>query len=205
WGARFKSAFGAPDGRALFGIVQGGVFADLRQRSAEALNQMAFDGYAIGGLAVGEGQQLMLETIEATVPFLPRDRPRYLMGVGTPDDLLASAMRGVDMFDCVMPTRSGRHGQAFTRFGKINLRNAGYAEDTRPLDEASPCEATRRYSRAYLHHLFRAKEMLGSMILSWSNIAYYQELMAGLRAALALGQGAEYCALMREGWARGDI
>ena len=205
WAARSRAAFGAPEGRALFGIVQGGIFADLRERSALALGEIEFDGYAIGGLAVGEGQQLMLQTIEATVPHLPQDRPRYLMGVGTPDDLLASAMRGVDMFDCVMPTRSGRHGQAFTRFGKINLRNARYAEDTRPLDEASGCEATNRYSRAYLHHLFRAREMLGSMILSWSNIAYYQELMSGLRAALAAGTGAEYCARMRKGWARGDL
>ncbi len=204
WGARSHAAFGTPDGRALFGIVQGGVFADLRERSALALRQIGFDGYAIGGLAVGEGQQIMLETIEATVPHLPQDRPRYLMGVGTPDDLLASAMRGVDMFDCVMPTRSGRHGQAFTRFGKINLRNARFAEDMRPLDEASGCEATRRYSRAYLHHLFRAREMLGPMILSWSNIAYYQALMAGLRAALAVGQGADYCAVTRDGWARGE-
>ncbi|VAW12564.1 Queuine tRNA-ribosyltransferase [hydrothermal vent metagenome] len=205
WGARSKAAFGAPDGRALFGIVQGGVFADLRERSALALREIGFDGYAIGGLAVGEGQHLMLETIEATVPHLPKNRPRYLMGVGTPDDLLASAMRGIDMFDCVMPTRSGRHGQAFTRFGKINLRNARFAEDTKPLDEASPCEATRRYSRAYLHHLFGAREMLGSMILSWSNIAYYQELMSGLRSALAAGEGEEYCASARQGWARGDV
>jgi queuine tRNA-ribosyltransferase len=205
WAERSRAAFGAPEGRALFGIVQGGTFDDLRAGSAGALHGLGFDGYAIGGLAVGESQSLMLETIEATVPHLPEDRPRYLMGVGTPDDLLASAMRGVDMFDCVMPTRSGRHGQAFTRFGRLNLRNARFAEDGRPLDPASACEATSRHSRAYLHHLFRAGEMLGAMLLSWSNLAYYQDLMAGLRAAIGRGEGAAYCEAVRQGWARGDV
>jgi queuine tRNA-ribosyltransferase len=205
WAERSRAAFGAPEGRALFGIVQGGTFDDLRAGSAGALHGLGFDGYAIGGLAVGESQSLMLETIEATVPHLPEDRPRYLMGVGTPDDLLASAMRGVDMFDCVMPTRSGRHGQAFTRFGRLNLRNARFAEDGRPLDPASACEATSRHSRAYLHHLFRAGEMLGAMLLSWSNLAYYQDLMAGLRAAIGRGEGAAYGEAVRQGWARGDV
>ncbi len=163
---------------------------------------MDFPGYSIGGLAVGEPQAVMLAMIEEVMPHLPDDKPHYLMGVGTPDDLLAAVARGVDMFDCVMPTRNGRHGQAFTRFGKVNFRNARHADDPRPLDEASSCPAARDYSRAYLHHLVRTEEMLGSMLITWINLAYYQELMAGARAAIAAGRYADYMAEVREGWAR---
>ncbi len=181
WAERSRQGFGKQPGRGNFGIVQGGVNERLRRRSAEGLVSIGFEGYAIGGLAVGEGQKLMLQTIEQTVPHLPADRPRYLMGVGTPEDILESVARGIDMFDCVMPTRSGRHGQAFTRFGKINLRNAKHADDPRPLDAESPCPALSSYSRAYLHHLIRSGELLGMMLLSWANVAYYQELMQGIR------------------------
>jgi queuine tRNA-ribosyltransferase len=187
WAQRSRAAFERLAGghQALFGIVQGGTYADLRARSAKALTMMDFPGYAIGGLAVGEGQAAMLATLEATTPLLPADKPRYLMGVGTPADIVASFARGIDMFDCVMPTRSGRHGQAFTWAGKLNLRNAAFAEDTAPLDAESTCPAARDYSRAYLHHLFKAGEILGSMLLSWANIHFYQELMAEARAAIA--------------------
>ncbi len=185
WAQRSRDAFGTQPGHGNFGIVQGGTNEVLRRRSAEGLISMGFEGYAIGGLAVGEGQKLMLQTIECTEPHLPQDKPRYLMGVGTPDDILESVARGIDMFDCVMPTRSGRHGQAFTRFGKINIRNAKHASDTRPLDAEHPCPALSHYSRAYLHHLIRSGEMLGMMMLSWANIAYYQSLMAGIREAIA--------------------
>ncbi len=187
WAERSREAFERMAGRhqALFGIVQGSVFPDLRARSAEALVAMDFPGYAIGGLAVGEGHALMLKTLGQTAPLLPREKPRYLMGVGTPADLIAGIARGVDMFDCVMPTRSGRHGQAFTWAGRINLRNAVHADDPRPLDEASACPAARDYSRAYLHHLFKAGEILGAMLLSWANIQFYQELMAEARLAIA--------------------
>lgn len=186
WAERSRAAFASMAGphQALFGIVQGSIFADLRARSAEALVAMDFPGYAIGGLAVGESQATMLTTLDATARLLPRDKPRYLMGVGTPGDLVAAIARGIDMFDCVMPTRSGRHGQAFTWSGKINLRNAVHAEDPRPLDELSACPAARNYSRAYLHHLFKAGEILGPMLLSWANIAFYQELMAEARKAI---------------------
>jgi queuine tRNA-ribosyltransferase len=187
WAGRSREAFARMAGphQALFGIVQGGVFGDLRARSAEALAAMDFPGYAVGGLAVGETQALMLETLAATTPLLPRNKPRYLMGVGTPADIVAAVARGVDMFDCVMPTRSGRHGQAFTWSGKINMRNAVHAEDACPLDEASACPAARDYSRAYLHHLFKAGEILGAMLLSWANVHFYQELMAEARKAIA--------------------
>jgi queuine tRNA-ribosyltransferase len=187
WAGRSREAFARMAGphQALFGIVQGGVFPDLRARSAEALAAMDFPGYAVGGLAVGETQALMLETLAATTPLLPRNKPRYLMGVGTPADIVAAVARGVDMFDCVMPTRSGRHGQAFTWSGKINMRNAVHAEDARPLDEVSACPAARDYSRAYLHHLFKAGEILGAMLLSWANVHFYQELMAEARKAIA--------------------
>jgi queuine tRNA-ribosyltransferase len=187
WAGRSREAFARMAGphQALFGIVQGGVFCDLRARSAEALAEMDFPGYAVGGLAVGETQALMLETLAATTPLLPRNKPRYLMGVGTPADIIAAVARGIDMFDCVMPTRSGRHGQAFTWSGKINMRNAVHAEDARPLDEASACPAARDYSRAYLHHLFKAGEILGAMLLSWANVHFYQELMAEARKAIA--------------------
>ncbi len=190
WAERSQNAFARIAGshQALFGIVQGGVFEDLRARSADALVAMDFQGYAIGGLAVGEGPALMLKTLRETVPLLPVQKPRYLMGVGTPADLVSAIARGVDMFDCVMPTRSGRHGQAFTWSGKINLRNAAHAEDPRPLDETSTCPAARDYSRAYLHHLFKAGEILGAMLLSWANIHFYQQLMAEARAAIAEGR-----------------
>jgi len=206
WAERCKRAFeGAGPGRALFGIVQGGDDPALRVESARALVDIGFPGYAIGGLAVGEPQAVMLKVIDETEPALPADRPRYLMGVGTPEDLLESVARGMDMFDCVMPTRNGRHGLAFTRYGAINLRNARHAADPRPLDAESPCEAAGTYSRAYLHHLTRANEMLGPMLLSEINLAYYQELMAGMRAAIAAGRFADFRAETREAWGRGDI
>jgi queuine tRNA-ribosyltransferase len=206
WAERCKRAFeGAAPGRALFGIVQGGDDIAQRLDSARALVDIGFPGYAIGGLAVGEPQAVMLKTVEETTPVLPADRPRYLMGVGTPEDLLESVARGIDMFDCVMPTRDGRHGRAFTRFGPINVRNARHAADPRPLDEESPCEAARTYSRAYLHHLNRADEMLGAMLLSEINLAYYQHLMAGMRAAIGEGRLEALRAATKEGWARGDI
>jgi len=203
WAERSRRAFGAQPGHGCFGIVQGGVEPDLRAESARGLAEIGFDGYAIGGLAVGEGQALMLSTIEATAPLLPEDRPRYLMGVGTPDDIVESVARGIDMFDCVMPTRSGRHGQAFTRFGRLNLRNAKFADDMHPLDEKSDCPALAQYSRAYLHHLVKSGEILGMMILSWANVAYYQSLMNGIREAIAQGRFEEFRALTREEWKRG--
>lgn len=203
WAARCKEAFGSQPGKALFGIVQGGTSERLRRTSAEALAALDLPGYALGGLAVGEPQAEMLATIEATEPFMPKEKPRYLMGVGTPDDILEAIRRGVDMFDCVMPTRAGRHGTAYTRFGKLNLKNARHAEDTRPMDEASSCPATRDYSRAYLHHLVKSEEMLGDMLLTWNNIAYYCDLVAGARAAIAAGRYADYVAEVKEGWARG--
>ena len=205
WAERSKSAFGGKTHQALFGIMQGSTYEDLRERSAEALVAMDFPGYSVGGLAVGEGQEEMLRVLDASVHILPQNKPRYLMGVGTPDDLLKSVARGIDMFDCVMPTRSGRHGQAFTRFGKVNLRNARHAADPRPLDEESSCPAARDYSRAYLHHLIRCGEYLGSMLLTWINVAYYQDLMAGARAAIEAGEYEDYCATVNEGWERGDL
>jgi queuine tRNA-ribosyltransferase len=206
WAERSKRAFeGAPLGRALFGIVQGGDDAQLRRDSARALIEIGFQGYGIGGLAVGEPQAVMLQMIEAVMPELPADRPHYLMGVGTPDDLIEAVARGIDMFDCVMPTRNGRHGLAFTRFGPINLKNARHAEDPRPLDEQSTCPAARTYSRAYLHHLVKANEMLGAILLTTINLAYYQQLMAALRAAIASGQLEAFRQEAKEGWARGDL
>jgi len=205
WAERSKAAFGERPEQALFGIVQGGDNVMLRERSAKTLAGMEFKGYSIGGLAVGEPQEVMMAMLEATCPHLPVEKPRYLMGVGTPDDLLKAVARGVDMFDCVMPTRAGRHGQAFTRFGKINLRNARHADDYRPLDEASNCPATSQYSRAYLHHLVRANEALGGMLLTWNNLAYYQDLMQGMRAAITKGNFADYTAACQAGWERGDI
>jgi queuine tRNA-ribosyltransferase len=206
WAERCKRAFeGAPAGRALFGIVQGGDDGVLRAQSARQLTGIGFHGYAIGGLAVGEPQEVMLRVAEQTAQALPSNRPRYLMGVGTPEDLVEAVVRGIDMFDCVLPTRNGRHGAAFTRFGQINLENARHRDDPRPLDEASPYEAARRYSRAYLHHLVRANEMLGAILLSGINLAYYQELMAGMRAAIEVGRFAEFRTRTREGWAKGDL
>jgi len=199
WAERSKQAFEvhARADQALFGIVQGSVYPDLREKSAAALRDLGFDGYAIGGLGVGEGQELMLDMLSITAPLLPEERPRYLMGVGTPLDILASVERGVDMFDCVMPTRSGRHGQAFTWNGKLNLKNAVHAEDPRPLDETSSCPAARDYERAYLHHLFKAGELLGPMLLSWANIHFYQELMGAARQAIAKGRFADFASETR--------
>jgi queuine tRNA-ribosyltransferase len=206
WAERCKRAFaGGPGGAMLFAIVQGGDVPALRKQSARALVAMDFHGYAIGGLAVGEPQQVMLEMIEATVPSLPATRPRYLMGVGTPHDIVEAVARGVDMFDCVLPTRNGRHGVAFTRFGTVNLRNARHAGDPRPLDETASWPATRGCARAYLHHLVKANEPLGAMLLSEINIAYYQSLMADIRAAIAAGAFPELRARLAADWAQGDI
>ncbi len=194
WAKRSQVAFErlSKPGQALFGIVQGSVYEDLRRRSAEALVAMDLPGYAVGGLAVGEGHEAMLRTLEATLPHLPTVKPRYLMGVGTPEDLIEAVARGVDMFDCVMPTRNGRHGLAFTWDGRINLKNAKHAEDTSPLDPQSTCPAARDYSRAYLHHLVKSGEMLGSMLLSWVNTAFYQDLMAAMRLAIEEGRFASW-------------
>ena len=205
WAARSREAFGNQPGRGNFGIIQGGTNEKLRLASAEGLKQIGFEGYAVGGLAVGEGQDLMLQTLDFTTPALPQDRPRYLMGVGTPEDILESVARGIDMFDCVMPTRSGRHGQAFTRFGRINMRNAKHADDTRPLDAEHPCPALSQYSRAYLHHLMRSGELLGMMLLSWANIAYYQSLMQGIRDAIDAGSFEEFRIFTHAQWKRGDV
>ena len=193
WAERSKQAFRslAAPGQALFGIVQGSVYPDLRESSAKALIRQGFDGYAVGGLAVGEGQDAMLDMVAVTTAMLPEDRPRYLMGVGTPDDMLAAIARGIDMFDCVMPTRSGRHCQAFTWEGRLNLRNARYADDPNPLDAASSCPAAG-YSRAYLHHLVRSGEILGAMLLSWANVHFYQELMVRAREVIQNGEFAAF-------------
>ncbi len=201
WAERSKRAFetqlesgGAKQGQALFAIVQGGTDAELRQRSASALVDMDFPGYAVGGLAVGEGHEAMVATLSETVPVLPKSKPRYLMGVGTPLDLIESVASGIDMFDCVMPTRNGRHGYAFTWSGRVNLHNAKHAEDGRPLDPHSSCPAATDYSRAYLHHLIKSGEYLGAMLLSWSNTAFYQQLMQAMRAAIAEGRFADWAA-----------
>ena len=203
WAERSRKSFVEAPGRAIFGIVQGGAVKPLREESAKALTQMDFHGLAIGGLAVGEPQSVMLEMLETVIPHLPEHKPRYLMGVGTPDDIVEAVSRGVDMFDCVMPTRAGRHGLAYTRFGKVNLMNARHANDPAPLDEQSSCPAARDYSRAYLHHLFKSKEILGMMLLTQVNIAYYQDVMAGLREAIAQRQLADFIGKTKEGWARG--
>jgi len=187
WAARSKAAFGEQPGRSCFGIVQGGVYPALRRRSINALCEIGFDGYAVGGLAVGESQSAMFDVLDATVPHLPATRPRYLMGVGKPDDIAGAVLRGIDMFDCVLPTRSGRNGQAFTRAGALNLRNARHAKDDAPLDEACRCPACRQFSRAYLHHVVKAGEIIASMLLTWHNLTYYQDLMARLRLAIAAG------------------
>ncbi len=194
WAKRCKVAFGARDAQNLFAIVQGGVDPELRRISAEALVTEGFDGYAIGGLAVGEGHEAMLATLDVTTPLLPQDRPRYLMGVGKPLDIVESVARGVDMFDCVLPTRSGRHGQAWLDDGPLNITNARYADDETPLDPRIGCPASRDYSKAYLHHLFKAGELLGQVLLSWHNVAYYQFLMARLREAIAEGRLAQFVA-----------
>jgi queuine tRNA-ribosyltransferase len=195
WAARSREAFGERPGHALFGIQQGSVFRDQREESAEALKAIGFDGYAVGGLAVGEGQELMFEVLDYAPGLLPADRPRYLMGVGKPDDIVGAVARGIDMMDCVLPTRSGRTGQAFTRRGVVNIKNARHAEDPRPLDAACTCPACRSYSRAYLHHVFRAGEIISSLLLTWHNLHYYQDLMAQMREAIAAGRF--------EAWQRG--
>ncbi len=204
WAERCKTAFGNQPGKAMFGIVQGGDNASLRKRSANALKDLDLKGYSIGGLAVGEPQNVMMDMLDVTCSILPEDKPRYLMGVGTPDDILKSVAHGVDMFDCVMPTRAGRHGLAFTRFGKINLRNAKHAEDPRPLDPESPCPAARDYSRAYLHHLVKAGEPLAGMVITWNNLAFYQQLMQGIRDAIEAHRYADFVAEVTEEWNRGD-
>jgi queuine tRNA-ribosyltransferase len=188
WAKRSKTAFGEQPGRACFGIVQGSVYPHLRKRSAEELQAIGFDGYAVGGLAVGEGQAQMFDTLDVTMPHLPGDRPRYLMGVGKPSDIVGAVARGIDMFDCVLPTRSGRNGQAFTRAGALNIKNARFAEDPAPLDSQCRCPACTQFSRAYLHHLIRLNEILGLMLMSWHNLTYYQDFMADIRAAIAEGR-----------------
>jgi queuine tRNA-ribosyltransferase len=205
WAKRSKAAFGEQPGHACFGIVQGGVFPHLRARSAYELIEIGFDGYAVGGLAVGEAQSAMFDTLDATVPLLPADRPRYLMGVGKPDDIVGAVMRGIDMFDCVLPTRSGRNGQAFTRGGALNLRNARFADDSAPLDSGCRCPACRTFSRAYLHHVVKAKEIIASMLLTWHNLAFYHDLMAGLRGAIAEGRLEPFAALVFEAYGRETV
>jgi queuine tRNA-ribosyltransferase len=203
--AKFEALGGPGKGQGLYGIVQGGTDIELRLQSAKLLIDIGFWGYSVGGLAVGEPQHEMLAVLDETCPALPDDKPRYLMGVGTPDDLLKAVARGIDMFDCVMPTRAGRHATAYTRFGKINLKNARHADDPRPLDEESTCPAARDYSRAYLHHLVKTGESLGGMLLTWNNIAYYQDLMRGARQAIEAGAYDDYLATCTEGWERGDL
>ena len=205
WAARCKAAFTARPGYGLFGIVQGSVYPELRQRSAEALIEIGFDGYAVGGLAVGEGQEAMFEVLDATVPHLPTERPRYLMGVGKPADIVGAVRRGVDMFDCVLPTRSGRTGQAFTRRAVLNIFNARHRDDPRPLDPDCPCPTCGDYSRAYLHHLFKAKEMLGPILLTRHNLHHYQQVMAGLRQAIERGNLEDFVADFERQEAKGDI
>jgi len=204
WAERSRKAFCEEPGRAVFGIVQGGASKPLRIESAKALAGMDFHGIAVGGLAVGEPQEVMLDMLETTLPHLPETKPRYLMGVGTPDDIVQAVARGIDMFDCVMPTRAGRHGLAYTRFGKVNIKNARYAEDLAPLDAQSNCPAARDYSRAYLHHLVKAGEILGMMLLTQANLAYYQSLMAGLRDAIEQGRLADFIAETRAQWEAGE-
>ena len=205
WAKRSKDAFTPRPGYALFGINQGGVHEDLREQSAKELIEIGFDGYAIGGLAVGEGREKMFAALDVTTPHLPHERPRYLMGVGKPQDIVGAVLRGVDMFDCVLPTRSGRNGQAFTRRGPINIRNARHTDDPRPLDEACTCPACSQYSRAYLRHLFQADEILGATLLTWHNLHYYQELMAGLRDAISNATLGEFVDEFHKTQALGDI
>lgn len=205
WAERCRTAFRARPGYGQFGIVQGGTFESLRLQSAGTLTDIGFDGYAVGGLAVGEGQAEMFRTLDFTTPALPKDRPRYLMGVGKPDDLVGAVQRGVDMFDCVAPTRSGRNGQAFTRRGTVNLRNSRHRDDPRPLDETCPCPACQDHSRAYLHHLIKAKEILAAMLLTWHNLTYYQALMQQMRTAILQGRMDDMAAAFAEEQAAGDI
>ena len=205
WAQRSKDAFGVQPHRALFGINQGGDDAELRSRSAAGLKSIGFSGYSVGGLAVGEPQETMFRVLSEITPELPTDKPRYLMGVGKPDDIIGAIERGIDMFDCVHPTRAGRHGHAYTRFGVINLKNARHKDDPRPLDEQSPNPNCRRFSRAYLHHLVKTEEILGAMILSQINLSYYQELVQGARTAIEAGAYADYAAQTRARWAEGDL
>ena len=217
WAQRSRDAFGDRPGHALFGIMQGGVTRDLREESAEALKAIGFDGYAVGGLAVGEGQEAMFgaldyapdmamfSVLDYAPGFLPTDKPRYLMGVGKPDDIVGAVQRGIDMMDCVLPSRSGRTGQAWTRAGQVNIKNARHMDDPRPLDEDCTCPACRSYSRAYLHHVFKAQEMISGMLLTWHNLHYYQELMQGLRTAIAAGDLAGFVAAFHARRAQGDI
>ena len=205
WAERSKQAFGDRPGHALFGIMQGGVTQHLREESAEALQALGFDGYAVGGLAVGEGQEAMFGVLDYAPGMLPQDKPRYLMGVGKPDDIVGAVKRGIDMMDCVLPSRSGRTGQAWTRRGQVNIKNARHADDPRPLDEHCSCPACRGYSRAYLHHVFRAQEMISGMLLTWHNLHYYQEIMQGMRDAIAEGRFADWEAEFHRQREMGDI
>ncbi|MDV7269830.1 tRNA guanosine(34) transglycosylase Tgt [Thioclava sp. A2] len=205
WALRSREAFGDRPGHALFGIMQGGVTPELREESAGKLKEIGFEGYAVGGLAVGEGQEAMFGVLDYAPGFLPEDKPRYLMGVGKPDDIVGAVERGIDMMDCVLPSRSGRTGQAWTRRGQVNIKNARHQDDPRPLDEACTCPACRNYSRAYLHHVFRAGEMISGMLLTWHNLHYYQELMQGLRDSIAAGRLAQFVADFHALRAEGDI
>ncbi|PQO22363.1 tRNA guanosine(34) transglycosylase Tgt [Rhodobacteraceae bacterium WD3A24] len=205
WAERSRAAFGDRPGHALFGIQQGSVYPELREESARALRGIGFDGYAVGGLAVGEGQEKMFEVLDYAPDMLPADRPRYLMGVGKPDDIVGAVRRGIDMMDCVLPTRSGRTGQAFTRRGVVNLRNARHRDDPRPLDEDCTCPACTGYGRAYLHHVVRAGEPIAMILLSWHNLQYYQELMAGLREAVGAGRVEDFAAAFHAARAQGDL
>ena len=205
WAQRSRDAFGDRPGHALFGIMQGGLNQDLRGESAGALRAIGFDGYAVGGLAVGEGQEAMFSVLDYAPGMLPEDRPRYLMGVGKPDDIVGAVERGIDMMDCVLPSRSGRTGQAWTRWGQVNIKNARHQDDPRPLDEDCPCPCCRGYSRAYLHHVFKAGEIIASMLLTWHNLHYFQELMQTLRDSIDAGRLAAFAAVFRDMQARGDI
>lgn len=205
WAQRSRDAFGDRPGHALFGIMQGGVTRDLREESAAALKAIGFDGYAVGGLAVGEGQEAMFSVLDYAPGFLPEDKPRYLMGVGKPDDIVGAVERGIDMMDCVLPSRSGRTGQAWTPRGQVNIKNARHQDDPRPLDEACTCPACRNYSRAYLHHVFKSGEIIASMLLTWHNLHYYQQLMQGLRDAIAGQRLAAFVTAFHARRAEGDI
>jgi len=205
WAQRSRDAFGDRPGHALFGIQQGGVTQELRAESAEALKAIEFDGYAVGGLAVGEGQEAMFSVLDYAPGMLPHDKPRYLMGVGKPDDIVGAVERGIDMMDCVLPSRSGRTGQVWTRRGQVNIKNARHMDDPRPIDEACTCPACRGYSRAYLHHVFKSQEIIASMLMTWHNLHYFQELMQGLRDTIAAGQLAEFVADFHALRAQGDI
>ncbi|MEO9630982.1 MAG: tRNA guanosine(34) transglycosylase Tgt [Sulfitobacter sp.] len=205
WAKRSREAFGDRPGHMLFGIQQGGLEQDFRQESAEALREIGFDGYAVGGLAVGEGQQAMFSTLDFATDMLPKDKPRYLMGVGKPDDIVGAVARGIDMMDCVLPSRSGRTGQVFTRMGVLNIKNARHMDDPRPLDENCSCPACQNYSRAYLHHVFRSQEIISSMLLTWHNLQYYQDIMAGMREAIAAGRFTQWQADFHAGREQGDI